>query len=347
MSDHQNLQRWVEHSLPSQFLTSNTPQLFPLSGDAGFRRYFRVACVPPLIAVSAPPEHENNEAFVRIAGLFRRGNVRTPYIYDVDYQQGFLLLEDFGDQLLLPLLSAETADQFYQKAEDTLLDLQCVPLADNSLPVYSRHHLLDEMRLFPVWFLSQLLGLDVTNEDSRIIEQAFEQLLANALSQPEVIVHRDFHSRNLMPLADGEMGVIDFQDAVRGPLTYDLVSLLRDCYIRWPAEYVSGRALNYFRRAVAAGIADTVPDSQFLRWFDLMGLQRHLKVLGIFARLWLRDGKQGYLADLPLVLHYTLEQLAPYPELHDFQAWFEKRVMPVAQTQPWYQIKQAAPLTGK
>jgi len=339
MSDHQNLQQWVERSLPRQFLTSAAPQLFPLSGDAGFRRYFRVNCAPSLLAVSAPPEHENNEAFVRIAALLKYGGVRTPRIYAVDYSQGFLLLEDFGDQLLLPLLSSETADRFYQKAEDTLLVLQGVPLADSGLAVYDRQRLRDEMRLFPEWFLKQLLGLDITTEDSRLIEQTFEQLVTSALSQPEVIVHRDFHSRNLMLLADGDIGVIDFQDAVRGPLTYDLVSLLRDCYIRWPAEYVSRRARNYYRRVVATGVADTVPDSQFLRWFDLMGLQRHIKVLGIFARLWLRDGKPGYLTDLPLVLHYTLEQLTPYPELHDFKSWFERRVMPLVQIQPWYQKK--------
>ncbi|TNE78997.1 MAG: phosphotransferase, partial [Gammaproteobacteria bacterium] len=164
----------------------------------------------------------------------------------------------------------------------------------------------------------------------------------SALSQPTVLVHRDFHSRNLMLLDNGGIGVIDFQDAVTGPLTYDLVSLLRDCYIRWPASYVSRRALNYYRRAVAAGIATPVSDKQFMRWFDLMGLQRHIKVLGIFARLFLRDGKAGYLNDLPLVIRYTLEQLDSYPELNEFKDWFERRVLPAVIDQSWYQPWQQA-----
>jgi aminoglycoside/choline kinase family phosphotransferase len=155
-------------------------------------------------------------------------------------------------------------------------------------------------------------------------------------------VHRDYHSRNLMLLSNSDIGVIDFQDAVTGPFTYDLVSLLRDCYIRWPAGEVSRRALNYYRRAVAAGIATPVSDKQFFRWFDLMGLQRHIKVLGIFARLFLRDGKAGYLNDLPLVIRYTLEQLDSYSELKDFRAWFEQRVLPVAESQSWYQPWQQA-----
>lgn len=316
--------------------------LTPLNGDAGFRCYFRLNCQPTLLAVSAPPTHENNQAFVDIALLLRGQGVHTPVIFAVDYQHGYLLLEDFGDQLLLPLLNAQTVDALYLKAESALLAIQRAGVGAHAIPPYDRRRLLDEMQLFPEWFVSRLLGVELDEGERQLLEQGFELLLDSALSQPAVLVHRDFHSRNLMLLANGDIGVIDFQDAVTGPLTYDLVSLLRDCYIRWPADVVSRRALNYFRRAVAAGIATPVSDKQFLRWFDLMGLQRHIKVLGIFARLYLRDGKVGYLHDLPLVIRYTLEQLDSYPELYNLKRWFERRVLPAVVDQPWYQPWQQA-----
>lgn len=337
MSADLSLADWVAMFIPDHFRLEQPLSLLALNGDAGFRSYFRVNCKPSLLAVSAPPEHENNEAFVKIALLLRGEGVHTPVIYAVDYQNGYLLLEDFGDQLLLPLLNAQSVDELYGRAEDALLEIQGIPLAESSLPVYDRQRLLDEMKLFPEWFVGQLLGLTLSMEEHSLLDSVFEKLLDSALSQPAVLVHRDFHSRNLMLLGDGDIGVIDFQDAVTGPFTYDLVSLLRDCYIRWPTDCVCRWALNYYRRAVAAGIATPVSDSQFLRWFDLMGLQRHIKVLGIFARLYLRDGKAGYLNDLPLVIRYTLEQLAPYPELDNFRCWFEQRVLPEAGRQSWYQ----------
>ena len=204
------------------------------------------------------------------------------------------------------------------------------------LPDYSRQPLLDEMNLFPEWFLTQLLGVDLQPSDHDLLNETMAILVDSALEQPQVLVHRDFHSRNLMLLADEEIGVIDFQDAVTGPLAYDLVSLLRDCYVRWPVDYISQRALNYYRSAEAAGIAPQASKAQILRWFDLMGLQRHIKVLGIFSRLCLRDGKHNYLNDLPLVIRYTLEQLAPYPELGRFKDWFELRVLPQLPQQDWY-----------
>jgi len=342
MPADQGLSEWVEAYLPERYRSGAALSMTPLNGDAGFRRYFRVDCHPTLLAVSAPPEHENNAAFVAIDLLLRQQGVHTPVIFAVDYERGYLLLEDFGDQLLLPLLNEQTVDDLYHRAESVLLKIQRATVAGAPVPDYDRQRLLDEMALFPEWFVSGLLGIEPGEEERALLQRTFDVLLDSALSQPAVLVHRDYHSRNLMLLDDGDIGVIDFQDAVTGPFTYDLVSLLRDCYIRWPARDVSRRALNYFQRAVAAGIATPVPDEQFLRWFDLMGLQRHIKVLGIFARLFLRDGKAGYLDDLPLVIRYTLEQLGSYPELNEFKSWFVRRILPAAQEQSWYRLWQRA-----
>ena len=336
MSDSQCLQDWVETFLPDSFVVRGDLSILPLNGDAGFRHYFRANTEPSLIAVSAPPEHENNPGFVSVALLLKQHGIHTPTIFAVDYQQGFLLLEDFGDRLLLPHLLPDTVDRFYDAAETVLLKIQQIPLTPDLLPDYSRQPLLDEMNLFPEWFLTQLLGVDLQPSDHDLLNETMAILVDSALEQPQVLVHRDFHSRNLMLLADEEIGVIDFQDAVTGPLAYDLVSLLRDCYVRWPVDYISQRALNYYRSAEAAGIAPQASKAQILRWFDLMGLQRHIKVLGIFSRLCLRDGKDNYLNDLPLVIRYTLEQLAPYPELGRFKDWFELRVLPQLPQQDWY-----------
>ena len=378
MSDFACLQEWVEKFLP----TSHVPQkalhirdasshktsqeispwelsLSPLNGDAGFRQYFRLNTTPSLIAVLAPPDHENNPAFVNISLCFQESGVRTPLIYAVDYQSGFLLLEDFGDDLLLPQLSPNNADKLYWAAEAQLLKIQQIKPNTEIFPHYDVLRLRDEMNLFPRWFVEQLLGLKLQESDRELLNEMFLLLVDNALEQPQVVVHRDFHARNLMLLedeaisanasdvnsrivTDSSIGVIDFQDAVIGPFTYDMVSLLRDCYIRWPEDYVNRRALDYSRRVEAFGIIPNVSDEQITRWFDLMGLQRHIKVLGIFARLWLRDGKQGYLNDLPLVIRYTLEQLEAYPELKRFKDWFEQRLLPQLPQQSWYQPWEVA-----
>ncbi len=327
--------------------------LSPLNGDAGFRQYFRLNTEPSLIAVLAPPVHENTPTFVNISLCFQQSGIRTPLIYAVDYQSGFLLLEDFGDDLLLPQLSPNTVDELYWAAESELLKIQQVKPNTEIFPCYDGQRLRDEMNLFPQWFAEQLLGLELRDSDNQMLEEVFSLLVNNALEQPKVVVHRDFHARNLMLLendaistnasdVNSTIGVIDFQDAVIGPFAYDMVSLLRDCYIRWPEDYVNQRALDYSRRAEAFGIIPNVADEQIIRWFDLMGLQRHIKVLGIFARLWLRDGKQDYLNDLPLVIRYTLEQLEPYPELKKFKDWFEQRVLPQLPQQFWYQPWEVA-----
>ena len=337
MSDFVCLQEWTEKFLPTSVVSQERLLLEPLNGDAGFRQYFRLNTEPSLIAVSAPPSQENTPAFVDVSLCLQQNGLRTPLIYAVDYQRGFLLLEDFGDQLLLPLLSPDTVDQFYDAVETELLKIQKISVNLDIFPNYGRQKLMAEMDLFPEWFVEQLLGIELQSIDRQLLDDTFSVLVENALAQPQVVVHRDFHSRNLMSLADQSIGVIDFQDAVTGPVTYDLVSLLRDCYVRWPADYVSRRALGYYRRAMVAGIVPPVSEAQVLRWFDLMGLQRHIKVLGIFARLSLRDGKQDYLNDLPLVIRYTLEQLKPYPELQKFKSWFEHRLLPQLSQHSWYQ----------
>lgn len=333
------LQLWAENFLPNSTELTGSLTLVPLNGDAGFRQYFRTNTNPVLIAVSAPPDREDNPAFVSKALAMRAHGLHVPQIFAVDYQQGFLLLEDLGDGLLLSQLNQQSIERLYGAAEQALLQLQSMPVDSSVFPAYSDELLDNEMALFPEWFVDQLLGLSLNEGEQKMLRQTFDLLLESARQQPQVVVHRDYHSRNLLEMANGEIAMVDFQDGVIGPLTYDLVSLLRDCYIRWPTEQVGARALAYAERA---GLLKTVSEQQFMRWFDLMGLQRHIKVLGIFARLWLRDGKSGYLNDLPLVIRYTLEQARPYPELAEFVSWFEARVVPALSQQDWYQPWQTA-----
>jgi aminoglycoside/choline kinase family phosphotransferase len=187
------------------------------------------------------------------------------------------------------------------------------------------------MALFSQWFVGELMGIELDQGEKNLLNSLFDELTRSALAQPQVVVHRDYHSRNLMLLEDKTLGVIDFQDAVYGPITYDLVSLLRDCYVRWPADSMRSRALAY-----KVLTCNHISDQQFLTWFDLMGLQRHIKVMGIFSRLALRDGKQGYLHDLPLVIRYSLEVAKDYPQSRAFYDWFLQRVEPQLSNQPWY-----------
>ncbi len=326
----------TRHARP---LEGHALALTMVSGDASFRRYYRLSgCSPSLVAVHAPPDKERNLEFTRIAGLLRGAGVHAPQVLAFEPVQGFLLLEDLGDSLLRASLDEGSVERLYGLAMHTLLGIQRAPVAaeDWELPPYSDALLRQEMGLFPDWFLQRLLGIDPTGEESALISRTFDTLAASALAQPRVLVHRDYHSRNLMLLEDDTLGVIDFQDAVQGPVTYDLVSLLRDCYVSWPPAQVRHWASAYSEQAAAAGVMPPVPQEQFLRWFDLMGLQRHIKVLGIFARLWLRDGKPGYLRDLPLVLRYTLDVASAHPETADFAVWFRARVLPEAARHAWY-----------
>lgn len=343
----QQLQAWAFRNAPADIRLYRQSSWTATSGDAGFRRYFRLNCEPSLLAVHAPPEHENNIGFVRKAEALRQAGLRVPLIHAVDFENGFLLIEDFGSVHCLDLLNSQQFEPLYNLADEALLTIQSCQSGLELFPSYSEEKLLAELRLFPEWFLERLLGLTLDGEATACFEQLERVLIASALEQPQVPVHLDFHSRNLMVLrgASSEpesLGVIDFQDGVIGPVTYDLVSLYRDCYIRWPQEWVSQRTGLYLKRAVELGVLPSLDPIVFHRWFDLMGLQRHIKVLGVFARLWLRDGKPRYLTDLPLVMRYILEVAQQHDACREFAIWFEHEVVPRASACSWYMPWQNA-----
>ncbi len=338
--DRDALLLWVKTYLPFPSQQSDI-SLCALAGDAGFRHYFRVNSSPSVIAVIAPPEREDNSAFVHKGLALAAGGVHVPRVYAVDYQLGYMLQEDLGDKLYLNALRVNTAAALYSAAEDALLAMQRMQPPAGLFGDYDSAELYREMGLFPRWFVGELLGISPTAEEQRNLDTLFAILIDNALQQPQVVVHRDFHGRNLLVLEEGGVGVVDYQDAVVGAITYDLVSLLKDCYIRWPPAMVRQRALHYRDRLVAAGSMTSVDDQTFLRWFDLMGLQRHIKVLGIFARLSLRDGKHRYLDDLPRVIGYVLEAADNYGPTREFSQWLRAKLLPVAQGQPWYRAVES------
>lgn len=322
-----DLLSWASRSLPAG---ENTGQLQPsvVAGDASHRRYFRLrGASRSYIAVEAPPATENTRAFLAVRDRMARAEVRVPALLAADVTRGFMLLEDLGDQLLLAELNPESVASCYCEALELARRIARVDMAEPDWPEYDSELLDEELQRFSEWFVSGLLGYSLDGSEAELVRAFSARLVGSALEQPRVLVHRDFHSRNLMRLADGGLAVIDFQDAVRGPLTYDAVSLLRDCYIRWPSQQVTDWARQYRRDLVADGMPAGDDEAQFLRWFDWMGLQRHIKVLGTFARLHLRDGKSGYLGDLPLVVAYVREILCRYegsdPLFAHFHTWFD------------------------
>ena len=290
------------------------------SADASFRRYFRVNLVAPylgfhtLIAMDAPPPQENCTPFVNIAKLFLDAGLNVPKLIAQDLTHGFLLLSDLGDDTYLSQLNSESAPKLYLDATDALIKLQ-IASKENVLPKYDETLLTREMQLFPDWYVSKHLNVSLTGEQQVILKNTFEVLNKNIISQGQVYVHRDFHSRNLMITKENNPGVLDFQDAVYGAISYDLVSLLKDAYISWQEEQIIDWAVRYWQPAKKAGLP--VPDdfSEFYRDFEWMGAQRHIKVLGIFARLSHRDGKDGYLKDMPLVMIYLRKVCERYVEL--------------------------------
>ena len=276
------------------------------SADASFRSYWRShSGGRSWIVMDAPPDREDIRPWLDIAQRLNAAGLHAPEIRASDAELGFVLMADLGTRLYLPELRDDNVDALYADALDALLVMQTgVDAAD--LPPYDEARLVAEMELMPTWFLSRHLGFTPDCADWDVIEPAFRALVNAAQVQPQVFVHRDYHSRNLLITDRDNPGILDFQDAVRGPVTYDLVSLLRDCYIAWPEQKIQAWVEGYRQRLVAAGITD-VDTETFQRGFDLIGLQRHIKVLGIFCRLWYRDGKAGYLNDLPLVWRYTRE----------------------------------------
>ena len=289
--------------------------LRPASADASFRRYFRVDTQSgqSLIVMDAPPPQEDVRPFVKVAELFGATGVSVPTILAQDTERGFLLLSDLGSTTYLQQLNPDTAHKLYLDAIDALIQLQVQSRA-GVLPVYDRELLYRELMLFPDWYVTRHLKATLSDAQNADLNRVFDMLLANNLAQAQVYVHRDYHSRNLMVMDKGNPGILDFQDAVYGPITYDLVSLLRDAYIQWDEELVLDWTIRYWERARKAGLPVSHDVDAFYRDFEFMGLQRHLKVLGIFARLYHRDGKDGYLSDIPLVMDYTRKTAYRYKE---------------------------------
>lgn len=308
------IRSWLDNLFEGQRYT-----LVSASADASFRRYFRVNWPQgQAIVMDAPPEREDSKPFFTIAKAMRAIGLNVPEIIVGDCERGLALLSDLGSLHYLQALNDETADRLYDEAMAALLRLQIGAL-ELDLPDYDETLLQTEMSLFPDWLLARQLGLELDDTERATLDETRQRLTSSALEQPKVTVHRDYHSRNLMALPEGGPGIIDFQDAVIGPVTYDLVSLLRDCYIAWPEERVTEWVNRYFERARAADlIGRDIEQATFTRWFDWMGLQRHLKAAGIFARLNLRDGKPGYLDDIPRTLGYLCRVSARYPELEGF-----------------------------
>lgn len=313
--------RFVESAL-----AVSAPAIAPASADASFRSYWRVTLADgsTRIVMDAPPDKEGIGPWLDIGARLRAAGVHAPRVDAADATHGFVLMEDLGTRTYLPELTDARVDALYADALDTLARMQ--RQADVAgLPAYDRERLVAEMELMPEWFLRRHLGFTPACEEWDVIEGAFTYLIHAAQEQPRAFVHRDYHSRNLLVVVDHSPGVIDFQDAVVGPITYDLVSLLRDCYVEWDVERVDGWVEGHRLRLRAAHLlGPEIDGSRFRRWFDLMGLQRHLKVLGIFCRLWYRDGKAQYLGDLPLVWRYALDVARRYPELHDLADLLER-----------------------
>ena len=301
------LQRWLDT------LADNTyHNLQAASADASFRQYFRVTNKQDnktYVVMDAPPEKEDCHPFVLVTDLIRGVGVNAPDIIAIDIEQGFLLLDDLGNSPYLDHLAEDTCDGLYLDAIDALIKMQTI---DGMLPAYDKNLLQTELDLFETWYVNRHLNTQLKPEQKTTLETVFDMLIHNAEEQPQVFVTRDYHSRNLMITNENNPGVIDYQDAVVGPITYDLVSLFKDCYIEWPREKVEYWLDHYLSRITPTYL---IEKQQLVRWFDLMGVQRHLKVLGIFARLNYRDGKSQYLNDLPLTLKYVLDVCKHYPEL--------------------------------
>jgi len=294
------------------------------SGDASFRRYFRVRCNGAnYIAMDAPPEQEDCYPFATVADLLASRGVHVPLLLAHDLANGFLLLDDLGSRHYFGALDADSAPSLYGDALDCLFTLHS-EIDHHLLPRYDDKLLYGEMQLFADWYLARHRNIKLERTEREVLARTYELLVDNALQQPRVFVHRDFHSRNLMVTEQRNPGVLDFQDAVSGPLTYDLVSLLRDCYINWPQEQVAIWAADYHARLVGAGLCDASLET-FARWFDLMGMQRHLKAIGIFARLNYRDGKSSYMLDIPRCYQYIADLYPHYPELAPFAELMQRR----------------------
>ena len=292
--------------------------LAPASADASFRRYFRIESKKPnfgtLIVMDAPPQHEPLDTFIKVDLLLSEAGLNVPKILEQNLAEGFLLLNDLGTKTYLAELNNKTADHLYKDATHALVLMQLASKPD-VLPNYDEALLQRELDLLPEWYLRKHLNIALNEQQTEQLKKSFELIIENNLAQAKVYVHRDYHSRNLMVTEQNNPGVIDFQDAVYGPITYDASSLWRDAYIAWPEERVIDWVIKFWEDGRKAGLPMPSDFGQFYRDFEWMGLQRHLKILGIFARLFHRDGKDGYLKDIPLVLEYAIATANRYIEL--------------------------------
>ena len=304
-------------------------RLAPASSDASFRRYFRVFSPRgTYIVMDAPPGREDVRPYLKVSALLAALGAHVPQVHEIDAPRGLLLLEDLGTVSYLQRLEGGgDPDALYADALRVLAEIQARGAERaRELDPYDREALARELALMPAWFLRKHLGIEPSDADRKILDETFEFLISAGLAQPTVFVHRDYHSRNLMVVGERNPGIIDFQDALRGPVGYDLVSLLKDCYISWPRARVENWVSGYRAELMARGYP-AAPERQFLRDFDLIGVQRHIKVLGIFARLWHRDGKQAYLLDLPRVLDYVRDTASRYAELAKLGEFLERRIV--------------------
>ena len=310
----QALEAWTAAQLGEDSI-----EIAPASADASFRRYFRATAKGrDYIVMDAPPAHEDCRPFVAVARLFADAGVHVPRVLAQDLDQGFLLLTDLGNTTYLAALDAagrdpQRARELYLAANDALIRIQQAS-RPGALPDYDRTLLARELALFPDWYVAKHLDAQLSDSQKQTLDSVFERILANNLAQPQVYVHRDWHSRNLM-VSEPNPGILDFQDAVYGPITYDLASIYRDAYVQWDEEQQLDWVIRYWEKARAAGLPVHADFGDFWRDFEWMGAQRHIKVLGIFARLYHRDGKAGYLKDMPLVMHYLRTVCERYDEL--------------------------------
>jgi len=309
MKRQQQIKTWLHSKFPDSLF-----DISPASADASFRRYFRATFVDrTLIVMDAPPQHEDCRPFIHVAQLFGAAGVHVPQVLAQDLEQGFLLLTDLGNTTYLQALNTSNAHELYGAATDALITIQLAS-REFELPLYDKALLIREMYLFPEWYVTKHLQVRLDEKQNAALETVFQRILQNNLAQPRVFVHRDYHSRNLMISAPNP-GILDFQDAVYGPITYDLASLFKDAYINWEEAEVLDWLIRYWEKARKSRLPVHSDFSDFFRDYEWMGVQRHLKILGIFARLYHRDNKNGYLKDLPLVIDYLRRACERYVDL--------------------------------
>jgi len=310
MLRQQQLTEWLHSLFPDQKFT-----IAPASADASFRRYFRATFAngSTKVVMDAPPQHENCLPFIHIAKLFEEAGTHVPHVYEQDLARGFLLLSDLGNTTYLQAINTDNAKQLYGAATEALIKIQLAS-RKGELPNYDEALLRRELNLFPEWYVAKHLNVTLSDKQQAKLEECFQRILANNLAQSCVYVHRDYHSRNLM-LSEPNPGILDFQDAVYGPITYDLASLFKDAYIKWEEDQIMDWLIRYWEKARKAGLPVHNDFGEFYRDYEWMGVQRHIKVLGIFARLYHRDGKDGYLKDLPLVMDYLRRACERYIDL--------------------------------